>query len=90
MRESEGDDWQAYGDQIFPAHHFQSNLEMIGMENSNNIFHKNISSLIIYLSNVRAYETVQPTSWSDYCRDSTQVFHLFDYTIAYHCCTQQS
>lgn len=26
MRESEGDDWQAYGDQNFPAHCFQSNL----------------------------------------------------------------
>lgn len=25
MRESEGDDWQAYGDQNFPAHRFQSN-----------------------------------------------------------------
>lgn len=90
MRESEGDDWQAYGDQIIPAHHFQINLEIIGMDNSNNIFHKNTSRLIIYLSNVQAYETVQPTSWSDYYRDSTQVFHLFDYTIASHCCTQQS
>lgn len=50
---------------------------MIGMENNNTVFHKNTSSLIIYLSNAKTYETVQPTSWSHYRRGYTQVFHLW-------------
>lgn len=30
-----------------------------------------------------------PTSWADYRGGSTQIFHLYDYNICYHCCTQQ-
>lgn len=57
MHKSKGDDWWAYGDQNFLAHHFQSSLYMIGIKSNNNVFHKHTSSLIIYLSNAKMYET---------------------------------
>lgn len=50
---------------------------MIGMENNNNVFHKNTYSLIIYLSNVKRYGAVQPTSWSDYHRFYTSLSSLW-------------
>lgn len=43
---------------------------------------KNTSSLIIYLSNAKTYETVWPTSWSDYHRraaNCTEDFHLLNF-----------